>query len=158
MRIKSLIKRMMIIILMTCVMSVTLLAYAGTLPGASVQAAGRTGIYRIAGSTRYDTAFKVADQVKAELGGGPLNSLIVACGTSYPDALSGSYLAAAAKAPIILVDGKNFRDAADYIKNKLSPQGTVYILGGSGAVTGELELYLEQYHTVRLWGKDRFET
>lgn len=158
MRIKSLIKRMMIIILMTCVMSVTLLAYAGTLPGASVQAAGRTGIYRIAGSTRYDTAFKVADQVKAELGGGPLNSLIVACGTSYPDALSGSYLAAAAKAPIILVDGKNFRDVADYIKNKLSPQGTVYILGGSGAVTGELELYLEQYHTVRLWGEDRFET
>jgi putative cell wall-binding protein len=155
---KSLLRRMLAILVITCVISTALFAFVGMLPDSSVEAAGRTGIYRIAGSNRFDTSCKVADQVRAELGGAPLNAIVVACGTSYPDALSGSYLAAAAKGPILLVDGTNFKSAADYIKSKMDPQGTVYILGGNSAVTGELELYLEMYNTVRLWGKDRFET
>ena len=156
--IRRIIKRTLTVIVMACMISTFMFAFIGNLPDSSVQAASRSGIYRISGSTRYETAYKIADTIKVELGGMPLNSIIVASGTSYPDALSGSYLAAAANAPIILVDNSNFKTAAEYIKNKMSSDGTVYILGGSGAVTGELELYLEMYNTVRLWGTDRYET
>lgn len=48
---------------------------------------------RINGDTRYETSMKTADSLKKSLGVDKFNTVIVAYGDDYADALSGSYLA-----------------------------------------------------------------
>ena len=117
-------------------------------------------IFRLAGGNRFDTAFMVADQMKANLGVEKFDAVIVASGTNFADALSGSYLAAVKKAPILLsftTDAIN-NQVKDYIRNNLTPGGTVYILGGASAVPESMERGLDGFVINRLQGDDRFGT
>ena len=119
-----------------------------------------SGIERLAGSNRFDTAFKVADQMKKNLGIEKFDSIIVASGINFADALSGSYLAAVKNAPILLsftTDSIN-NQVKDYIRSNLNPGGTVYILGGESAVPVSMETGLEGFQVNRLKGDDRFGT
>lgn len=119
----------------------------------------RDEILRLAGDTRFDTAFLVADQMKENLGAEKFETVIVASGTNFADALSGSYLAAVKNAPILLSFDETYNEMAKkYIRENLVPGGTVYILGGASAVPESMESGLEAFHVKRLAGDDRFGT
>ena len=116
---------------------------------------------RIFGKNRYETGIKVAEEMKAALGVEKFDSIIVACGTGFADALSGSYLAAQKKAPILLVhaNAKIYGSVVTYIQENLAENGTVYILGGKAAVSEEIENILKETCNVnRLEGKNRYVT
>lgn len=116
-------------------------------------------VTRICGDNRFTTAFKVADEMKSALGVEKFETIIIASGTNFADALSGSYLATQKNAPILLAFNDQYDQmAADYIKANLADNGTVYILGGTAAVSETMETRLSGLNITRLAGSDRFET
>lgn len=118
-----------------------------------------TDVTRLAGADRFDTAFKVADQMKGTLGVEKFDCIVVASGAEFADALSGSYLAAVKNAPILLsYKQKQNEQVQAYIKANLAPGGTVYILGGTAAVPSSMEDGLTGLNVKRLAGENRFET
>ena len=118
-----------------------------------------TNILRLAGANRFDTAFKVADALQAERMIKEFDTIIVASGLSFADALSGSYLASVKDAPILLSYDDTYNEQVkDYIRQNLKADGTVYILGGTAAVPASMEVGLDEFHVKRLAGADRFET
>ena len=118
-----------------------------------------TGVVRIKGADRYQTALKTAETMKQVLGISQFDTILVASGTGFADALGGSYLAAVKNAPIILASAEpHDQAAADYILENLAPGGTVYLLGGTAAVPDTMETLLEGLNVVRLSGADRYET
>ena len=117
-------------------------------------------VSRIYGSNRYQTSLKVADQLKAELGVDKFDTVILAYGGNYADALAGSYLSCVKSAPIILVNGKTeiMTAVQDYIKANLNNGGSIYLLGGSAVVPDAVVSGLSGYNVTRLGGKNRYET
>lgn len=116
-------------------------------------------VFRISGQNRFETAFLIADQMKLSLGIEKFDAVIVASGTNFADALSGSYLAAVKNAPILLSFNEEYNERAkEYIWANLNPGGTVYILGGTGAVPASMEEHLDDFTVKRLAGGNRFET
>lgn len=114
---------------------------------------------RVAGRNRYETATLVADNLKTSLGIDKFNTIIVASGNTYADALEGSYLAKVKNAPILLTNQYNEGIVKDYIRKNLKYGGKVYLLGGTGAVSKTLENSLKfSYGVERLGGADRFAT
>ena len=57
-------------------------------------------VARLSGATRYETGYKVADALKAELGVDKFGAVVVATGKNFADALAGSYLAVQKNAPM----------------------------------------------------------
>lgn len=116
-------------------------------------------IIRLAGDTRYGTAYAAADQLKEKLGVEKFEAVIVATGKQFADALSGSYLAAVKNAPILLTNGKddNVTELLAYIEANVTKGGTVYILGGEAAVPKTLDV-INGYQVKRLAGTTRYET
>ncbi len=115
--------------------------------------------YRVFGKNRYETAVKTADELKKVLGVNKFDTIIVASGDNYADALAGSYLAKVKNAPILVVNKFNEAPAMEYIKKNIASGGKVYLLGGNGAVTAGFENSAKKICNVeRLGGKDRFET
>ena len=116
-------------------------------------------VIRISGTDRYETAYKVADAYKTELGIEKFDAVIIATGLDYADALSGSYLAAVKHAPILLTNGEktNVETLHNYIEENLNKGSTIYILGGVGAVPANAAS-IEGYIVKRLGGADRYET
>ena len=115
-------------------------------------------VARISGKTRYQTALKAADAMKDQLGIDQFSAVIVTSGDKFPDALAGSYLASVKEAPILLVNLQTMVDLKNYIRSNLEVGGTIYILGGEGAVPKTMESGLADYDIVRLSGKTRYET
>ena len=117
-------------------------------------------VYRIYGDNRYATAFKVANTLKSTLGVSKFDTVIVTDGTNFADALAGSYLSAKKNAPILMTDKKdtNINNLVTYIKNNLKSGGTVYILGGTAAVSDSVDAKLSGYTVKRLAGANRYET
>lgn len=117
-------------------------------------------IVRLFGNNRYDTSIAAADELKKGENISKFNSVIVADGRNYADALAGTYLAKVKGAPILVVGSDNVSQSniRSYIKNNLNENGTVYILGGAGAVSAEFEKSLSGCIIKRLGGSDRFET
>lgn len=115
-------------------------------------------VYRLSGSTRYDTAFKAADCLKEVLGVSKFDSAVIATGKNFADALSGSYLAYVNEAPMLLTNGKNVDDVKDYIKKNVKTGGTIYLLVGTGAVPSSMESGMSSCEVIRLAGENRYET
>ena len=114
-------------------------------------------VTRISGTNRIKTAIASADKLKEVLGVEKFNTIVVANAMDFPDALSGSYLAAVAKAPILLyADGQAL--VTEYIKNNLAPGGIVYILGGEKSVSNEIITKLPGIPCARVAGSGRFAT
>ena len=123
-------------------------------------------VFRLSGSSRYRTAIEVANAVKNTLESTQdktVDTVILASGDNFPDALTGSTLAAALSAPILLVGsaGKNLDLALSYI-DELPEGAKVYILGGSSAVPetveGQIIARREDVTVQRLFGANRYET
>ena len=115
-------------------------------------------IIRVQGPDRFQTSIKAANAFRKEKGVSKFDNIIVASGMNFADALSGSYLASVAEAPILLVSETKMADALTYINRYLTKKGTVYVLGGEAAVPKNFDRQLEGRNVVRLAGKDRFET
>ena len=117
---------------------------------------------RMYGDLRFDTALLIAEQIRKEKGMEGFDAIIVASGSEFADALSGSYLAYVKEAPILLAskNAARMQETADYIKEHLNENGTVYILGGEAAVSPDFEAALGdvQNRVKRLAGKDRYLT
>ena len=118
------------------------------------------GITRLAGSNRYATGFAIADQLKDNLGIDRFQTVVVAYGLNFPDALTGSYLASVKNAPILLTDPSVDNQVLDYLQDNLVPGGKIYILGGTSAVsqTFETAAIYSGYNVQRLKGAGRYET
>ena len=121
---------------------------------------GTANVIRLSGKNRYDTAFAVANQLKKNLGITQFGSVVVAYGQNFPDALTGSYLAAVKNAPILLTEKSADARVLAYIEENLVPGGTVYILGGTAAVTQEFEDGANElgFTVKRLKDKNRYGT
>ncbi len=117
-------------------------------------------VFRVYGDDRYATSLKVADAVKEQLGLNQFDTVILAYGRNYADALAGSYLSCVKQAPILLVDARSQHIEAvqEYIRRNLKPGGTIYLLGGDAVVPDKAVEGLNEYSVARLWGKDRYET
>ena len=116
-------------------------------------------VIRLAGDTRYDTGYAVADVLKETLGVDKFEAVVVATGKNFADALAGSYLAVQKNAPIILTNGNadNVARLHEYIKANVIENGTVYILGGEAAVPETVE-DISGYTVKRLAGDSRYDT
>ena len=119
-------------------------------------------VTRIYGDNRYETALMISE-VYMELSGiSQLDNIVVATGMEFPDALSGSYLSIAKKAPIILVNHQErFQTAAlNYINTKVKPGGNVYLLGGTGVISEDFENAVKGsgFNVIRCAGAGRYET
>ena len=88
------------------------------------------------------------------------DTVVIASGENYADALSGAFLANLTKAPMILVSQSKETRISDYVKRVLKPGGKAYILGGSSAVSSSFEASLNRgkYDIERLYGSNRYET
>ncbi|AFM01941.1 cell wall-binding protein [Desulfitobacterium dehalogenans ATCC 51507] len=117
------------------------------------------GLQRLAGANRVDTALAIARGSYY----GKVKSVVVARSDEFPDALTGSVLAYKKEAPVLLV-GHSETDCQkliEYLKGYLEPQGTVYILGGTRAVSQYVEDSVKDNgfsNIIRLGGADRYGT
>lgn len=121
--------------------------------------------YRFSGKDRFKTAVDIADGLKKSLDTSAFDSVIVASGENYPDALSGSSLVRSKDhAPVILVSKETEKEIIAYIQSNLSPDGRVYLLGGTGVVSASFEKGLKNsfkdkdVSVIRLSGADRYDT
>ncbi|KPU43674.1 N-acetylmuramoyl-L-alanine amidase LytC precursor [Oxobacter pfennigii] len=111
----------------------------------ALTAAGKT-VTRLAGDDRYETSLKVAEQI------GATDTVVVAYGENYPDALSIAPIAAAKGWPILLTETNSMDDAVrSFIGSKKA-----YVVGGSGVVSDTILNSLTG--AERLAGIDRYET
>lgn len=118
-------------------------------------------VIRLSGSGRYETGYAVADALKEVLGVEKFETVVIATGNKFADALSGSYLASMKQAPILLTNEKQTQITKlhDYIKKNVVKGGKIYILGGTGAVPDSVEKLLKtDYQVKRLKGATRYET
>ncbi len=117
------------------------------------------GAERLAGLSRVDTALAIA---KADYSN-PVTSVVLVTAGNYPDALTGSVLAQKLNAPILLV-GTSATDQAkviSYLQSNLTTSGTVYILGGTGAVSQNVfdQIKAAGFSNIeRISGADRYAT
>jgi putative cell wall-binding protein/GH25 family lysozyme M1 (1,4-beta-N-acetylmuramidase) len=85
----------------------------------------------------------------------------IANGTAWPDALSGSALAASAKGsgPLLLVGQNSIPASVASALKALHPK-TIYILGGTGVVSDSVRTQLGAYSSAvgRITGANRYET
>ncbi|WP_435789856.1 cell wall-binding repeat-containing protein [Clostridium sp.] len=90
------------------------------------------GIERIVGSDKYERNINIIKRFESDIN---FESICVATGKDFPDALSGSAIAAMYSTAIVLVDDSNLQyTTTQYISGKLSQVNNVYIFGQQGAV------------------------
>ncbi|KAF0208326.1 MAG: cell wall-binding repeat-containing protein [Actinomycetota bacterium] len=115
------------------------------------------------GTDRYTTALAVSRSTFAT---GSCDTVIIATGGNFPDALGAGGLAGAARCPILLVKSTGslpalVRTEINRLTQGRSPR-TVYIAGGTGVVSSQTETDLKALvgsaRVVRLGGIDRYAT
>ena len=131
---------------------------------------------RIYGQDRFETANKIADEfckTNAELGltleygkylypdcaTTKVNTVILANGFNYPDALCSTPLSKALNAPVLLTHENNLTPSTANQIKKMGDKNVV-IVGGEGVVTPNVENELKSMslNISRLGGIDRYET
>ncbi|WP_194907253.1 cell wall-binding repeat-containing protein [Catenulispora rubra] len=116
---------------------------------------GGTAVSRISGADRYQTAIAISSKLAA----GSAPAVVLATGGTFPDALAGVPLAKQVGGPLLLTPtaGPNAAVTAE-IKRVLKPGGTVYVLGGTNAVSQSVVSALGSVNVTRIGGADRYQT
>lgn len=111
---------------------------------------------RISGSDRYSTSVQVSKKGWAY---NSTNTVVLAVGNNYPDALSGVPLAKKYNAPILLVK-KDGVPSAVLSEIKRVGAEKAFVLGGTGAISNAVITQLKNAGITaeRVAGKDRHET
>ena len=137
-------------------------SYTANLPdwaGTWIKTVKNDYVKRAFGNNRYKTALAATDVFMEVMETEKLHTLIIASGISFADALAGSYLAAVKEAPIILVNDANLSLVTAYVSERMDPEGTIYILGGTAAVSSDIKKRFEEIaHVKRLHGNNRYLT
>lgn len=118
----------------------------------AARAAGGAAVTRIAGTDRFATAAAIADRMP------PSDTIFLAVGTDFPDALAGS--AAKRGAPVLLTSGSSLPDATSAALTRHAP-GRVIVLGGRGVISDAVlrsAAAASGAATTRLAGSNRFAT
>lgn len=141
----------------TLILGLTALIALGS--SASAYADNGYNVSRLSGNDRYKTSVNISESFN----NGTIQTVILANGENFPDALSGSLLSKKYNAPIVLagLTPSTSSDAFEYIKNHLSKSGTVYVLGGTSSISDDSINYIKQLgynNVVRLGGQNRFDT
>jgi putative cell wall-binding protein len=112
-------------------------------------------IVRIAGVDRFGTAAMLSADKYPD----GAETVYVATGRSYPDALAGGLAASEEESPILLTEPNVLPDVTATELLRLHPERIV-VVGGTGAVARGLEALLADYAPVveRVAGEDRYET
>lgn len=87
---------------------------------------------RIWGNDRYETAVKVAQSLKTKN-----DSLFIATGSDFPDALAGAVMAAQNSSTLLLVNSNISPATVSYLES-IEKVDEVFALGGPGAVSDEV--------------------
>ena len=119
---------------------------------------GDASVYRIYGNNRIETAIEIAGASKGYLGMEKYDTIILAYGLNFADALSGSYLSFVNDAPILLATDTTAKSVRAYVQNNLNPGGTVYILGGTKVMPDSIANGLINCTVERISGDNRFLT
>lgn len=105
---------------------------------------------RVAGVDRFETAGAIAGEAFPT----GSSTVVVASGRAFPDALAGAALGL----PVLLTEATSLPDATVDAISSLGAT-TIYLLGGTAAVSAAVEAELEQHGDVlRIGGVDRYET
>jgi hypothetical protein len=133
--------------------------FVGVAISATAAGAATPVVSRIAGATRFDTAIAASqDQFTAT---GSAKAVVLARADTYPDALSGGPLAAKVGGPLLLTSSTSLPSSVQAELIRVLPKGgTVYILGGTSAVSTAVETTITGlgFAVQRLAGADRFAT
>lgn len=86
-------------------------------------------VERLSGKDRYATSAAVADALFPDS-----NAVVIATGATFPDALSGSALAARHNAPVLLADATLPAAVREYLAAHSDRIDVVYVLGGQAAL------------------------
>ena len=110
---------------------------------------------RLGGFDRYGTMGKIVREAYPQTA----NTVIVASGENYPDALAASGLAGVLNAPIVLTAPSALSPQAAVELTRLNPRHII-IVGGPEAVSVHVQRQLGRYSRSleRLGGADRYET
>jgi putative cell wall-binding protein len=129
------------------------------IPATAASAATAPVVTRVSGATRFDTAIAASqDQFTTT---GSAKAVVLARADTYPDALSGGPLAAKVGGPLLLTSSTSLPSSVQAEIIRVLPKGgTVYILGGTSAVSTAVETTITGLGFVvqRLAGADRFAT
>ncbi|MGI9018132.1 MAG: cell wall-binding repeat-containing protein [Euzebya sp.] len=111
---------------------------------------------RLNGLSRIETAVRVSQNGYAADAAG---AVVLARADIAADALAGTALASAAGGPVLLTPSDQLHPATAAEINRVLPDGaTVYLLGGTSALSPQVEGALADYDVRRLAGASRFET
>lgn len=116
-------------------------------------------VIRIGGADRIATAIAASKLAFPTAGGA--RAVVLSRHDAFADALAGTPLAGAAKASLLMTRSKSLdASVAAEIKRVLPAKGTVYLLGGTGALSSTIEGTLKSmgFNPVRVAGADRFAT
>jgi hypothetical protein len=95
-----------------------------------------------------------ADRTRPQAG-----AVVLARSDTFADALGGSALAVRENAPLLITGSAALNPAVETeIGRVLAPGGTVYLLGGTQALSPAVASALSRYHVVRLAGETRYGT
>ncbi|GAA1994913.1 cell wall-binding repeat-containing protein [Catenulispora subtropica] len=123
-------------------------------------------VTRIAGADRIHTAIAAsqhdfADHGAADPARDHADAVVLARSDTYADALGGSSLAVRKNAPLLITDPTALApDVARELQRVLAPGGTVYLLGGTSALSPAVASAVQKLHytVLRLAGPDRYAT
>ena len=109
---------------------------------------------RLGGSTRYDTMVAIADA-----GFASSDTVVLASGENFPDALSASSLAGTYKAPVIMTSRDSLSEQSKFEIERLGAS-KVFIIGSPAAISTSVESMLRDMGltTERIAGSNRQET
>ncbi|MET7425158.1 cell wall-binding repeat-containing protein [Dactylosporangium sp. NPDC005555] len=136
--------------------TVDLLVAKGSEP--TCQPVNRNSVHRVWGQTAIGTAVATSRYNWPDRGA---KAVVLSRDDTYLDALGGSALAIVKQGPLLITPPRSLDGQAKAeIQRVLAPGGTVYLLGGTVALSAAVESTLTGlgYKTVRLWGQDEYET
>jgi N-acetylmuramoyl-L-alanine amidase len=143
----------------TVALCFVLVAALAVIPATGAQALTYppTEVTRHAGADRYETA-ALASQ-KAFPDPAQVDSIVVATGESFPDALAAAPFAGFLNAPVLLTRSDALSPAVTREIIRLNPNH-IYVLGGEGSVAPAVITALEARGSdvTRIGGEDRYET
>ena len=113
-------------------------------------------VIRLSGDNRFETAKAIGDEIIKENNS---NTVFIANANNFPDALAVATFAGELKSPILLTN-KDSLDAIAQNALKEWSTKTVYIAGGTGAISQKVEdtLSSQSIKVIRLGGQNRYET
>ncbi|WP_187994540.1 cell wall-binding repeat-containing protein [Schaalia sp. JY-X159] len=119
-------------------------------------AANASKVVRLGGANRYETSLRT---VEYGWGADGADTLYIATGNNYPDALALGAAAGQHQAPLLLIgDGKQHADSASKVAKKLGASSS-FIAGGPAIVSNQISSALAaSTHVVRYAGSNRYET